>query len=107
MVFFSMSSTIFWIHLQAVVYPKSCYNEHYYKEVVVYIPVPVPYHYAMQMSLSTKKKKLSIVYKSSSSDFNRVVRVQMKGSTFAHNDNPYTLYPCTQLEWQGHRNCTI
>lgn len=57
MVFFSMSSTIFWIHLQAVVYPKSCYNEHYYKEVVVYIPVPVPYHYVMQMSLSTKKKK--------------------------------------------------
>ena len=37
MVIFQYNLYIFWIHLRTVLYPKLCYNESYYKEVVVYI----------------------------------------------------------------------
>ena len=36
MVIFQYNLYIFWIHFWTVLYPKPCYNESCYKEVVVY-----------------------------------------------------------------------
>ena len=39
MVIFLYSLYIFGIHLKTVLYPKLCYNEQCYKEVVVYVAI--------------------------------------------------------------------